>query len=133
MKELLFSASKKDFKISTFCTGGPGGQNQNRKEMGVRITHISTGLSSECRELRSQGQNLKRAFRKLCEKLILMVTTQLRAGQELKISDEVIRTYHEPDNRVKDHLSGEQRSYKEVIDAGNESGLIDARRRKKLA
>ena len=36
-KKLLFSVGKKDLDIQTFCTGGPGGQNQNRKKNGVRI------------------------------------------------------------------------------------------------
>jgi len=41
-RELIVSYTKKDFKVDAFCTGGPGGQNQNRNKNGVRITHIPT-------------------------------------------------------------------------------------------
>ena len=62
----LLSLTKKDFRFDTFCTGGKGGQNQNKREMGVRITHKVTGIGYECREERSQIQNKKKAFAKLC-------------------------------------------------------------------
>jgi protein subunit release factor B len=39
-KELLFSLTKKDFRIDTFRAGGKGGQKQNKTSSGVRVTHI---------------------------------------------------------------------------------------------
>jgi protein subunit release factor B len=38
-RELLFSITKEDFEIQTFCSGGKGGQHQNKVETGVRILH----------------------------------------------------------------------------------------------
>jgi protein subunit release factor A len=67
MKQLIFSLTKKHFRVDTFRSGGKGGQNQNKRDTGVRITHIETGMMSECREERSQEQNKRRAFRKLVE------------------------------------------------------------------
>jgi protein subunit release factor A len=64
-KKLLFSLTKKDFRIDTFRSGGKGGQHQNTTDSGVRITHIASGVSYESREERSQVQNKKRAFNKL--------------------------------------------------------------------
>lgn len=63
----IFSLTKKDFRIDTFRSGGKGGQHQNKTDSGVRITHIITGLSSECRKYKSQIQNKKEAFIKLCK------------------------------------------------------------------
>jgi hypothetical protein len=64
-RKLLFSITKKDFRIDTFRSGGKGGQNQNKVETGVRITHISSGAVGESREERSQMQNKKKAFERL--------------------------------------------------------------------
>lgn len=65
--ELLFSLTKKDFEIETFCTGGKGGQNQNRKEKGIRIRHLESGAVGEGREFREQIRNKEAAFRRLVE------------------------------------------------------------------
>lgn len=64
-KELLFSIKEKDFEIQTFCSGGKGGQNQNKRFTGVRIIHKESGAVGECREEREQSQNKKRALEKL--------------------------------------------------------------------
>jgi protein subunit release factor B len=67
MKHLLFSLTKKDFDIQTFCTGGPGGQHQNSNQNGVRIIHRASGAVGEGREFRSQAQNKKAAFERLAK------------------------------------------------------------------
>jgi len=66
-KELLFSITKKDFRVDTFRAGGKGGQNQNKRDTGVRITHPESGAVGTARDERSQGQNKKLAFRRLLE------------------------------------------------------------------
>ena len=55
----------KDCIIETMHCGGKGGQHVNKVETGVRIRHIPTGITAECREERSQLQNKQRAIRKL--------------------------------------------------------------------
>jgi len=66
-RELLYSLTKKDLKLQTFRSGGPGGQNQNKRESGVRITHPASGAVGESREERSQWQNRKNALKRLVE------------------------------------------------------------------
>lgn len=127
MKELIFSARRKDFRVDTFASGGPGGQHQNKTESGVRITHINTGLTAECRESRSQHMNKATAFRRLAKLLVAHVMEQQR--QTHTISNEVIRTYHEPDNRVKDHESGFMQSWREVVEKNDIGPMIEARKR----
>lgn len=61
-KRLLFSVTKKDLKIEKFRAGGSGGQHQNKKDTGVRVTHPESGAVGEGRDTRSQKQNLKNAF-----------------------------------------------------------------------
>ena len=64
---LLFSLTKKDFEIQTFCTGGPGGQHKNAKQNGVRIIHTASGARAEHRTGRDQAKNKVSAFEKLVE------------------------------------------------------------------
>lgn len=63
-RELLFSVTRKDFRIDTFRAGGKGGQKQNKTSSGVRITHKESGAVGESREERSQHANKRRAFRR---------------------------------------------------------------------
>ena len=67
MKKLLFSITKKDFEIQTFCSGGKGGQHQNKTESGVRLIHRVSGAVGECRNFRSQYQNKKEALYRLVD------------------------------------------------------------------
>lgn len=64
---LLFSVTRKDFRVDTFRAGGPGGQKQNKASSGVRITHLESGAVGESRDERSQAQNKKKAFYRLVE------------------------------------------------------------------
>jgi protein subunit release factor A len=66
-KQLLFSLTRKDFEIQTFCTGGNGGQHRNAKQNGVRIIHKASGARAEHRDGRDQGKNKIEAFKKLVE------------------------------------------------------------------
>ncbi|MDA8113546.1 MAG: peptide chain release factor-like protein [Acidithiobacillus sp.] len=69
MKKLLFSVTKKDLDVQTFCSGGPGGQHQNKTESGVRIVHRESGAVGESREERSQHANKKIALQRLVRSL----------------------------------------------------------------
>lgn len=66
-KTKLFSVSMKDCQLQTFCTGGAGGQNQNKNQKGVRIVHKPSNAVGEGREYKSQLQNKKAAFRRLAD------------------------------------------------------------------
>lgn len=68
MKEKLFSLTQKDFRVDTFRASGPGGQKRNKTDSAVRIVHIETGISAEAKDGKSQPQNRKKAFERLCNK-----------------------------------------------------------------
>jgi len=64
-KELAFSVTMQDLEVQTFRAGGAGGQNQNKRDTGVRLIHHPSGARAECREERSQLQNKKKALKRL--------------------------------------------------------------------
>jgi len=80
-KELLFSITRKDFRVDTFRSGGKGGQKQNKTDSGVRITHFDSGAVGESREERSQFQNKKKAFRKLIE------STRFKTWHRMRVAE----------------------------------------------
>lgn len=112
-KELIVSYTRKDFRVDTFRAGGKGGQHQNKTDSGVRITHLASGLASECREHASQLMNKKEAFRKLSNLVLAWHRRTAYVAPE-KPTD-TVRTYHEPENRVKDHTSGEKYTWDEAM------------------
>lgn len=75
---------EKDLKIDTYRSSGAGGQNVNKTESAIRITHLPTGIVVNCQIERSQMQNKATAFQMLRAKL-----AQLKEEQELAERKEI--------------------------------------------
>jgi protein subunit release factor B len=66
-RESVLKVGIKDCDVQTFRAGGPGGQNQNKRDTAVRIIHRPSGAVGESREERSQLANKRLAFRRMGE------------------------------------------------------------------
>ena len=100
-----------DLNITTFRSSGPGGQNVNKVETAVRVTHLPTGLVVASQKERSQSANKESAMAILRAKLYEeQVRQRVGAVSELRREQigsaeraEKIRTYNFPDDRITDH------------------------------
>ena len=120
------SISPDDLRVDTFRSSGAGGQNVQKNETAVRLTHIPTGLAVSVQNERSQGRNREIAMRILMARLTERELAK-RREEEMRLRGEFvapewgnqIRTYVlHPYKMVKDHRTGHEESDPDAVLAG---------------
>jgi peptide chain release factor 1 len=125
---------KKDLRIDTFCSSGPGGQSVNTTYSAIRITHLPTGTIVSCQDEKSQIKNRDKALRVLRSRLYEMELEKQQAqlGAERKSMvgtgdrSEKIRTYNFPQNRVTDHRIGLTLHQLDMVMDGRVDAIVEA-------
>lgn len=79
---LVLSVTAKDCQRDTFRCGGPGGQNVNKVESGVRWTHRASGAIGKSCDQRTQHQNAKIAWRRMAETREFQLWLRKTLGQD---------------------------------------------------
>ncbi|WP_141675375.1 peptide chain release factor 2 [Gilliamella apicola] len=113
-----------DLRIDVYRASGAGGQHVNRTESAVRITHIPTGIVTQCQNNRSQHSNKDQAMKQLKAKLYEL-EMQKKNAEKQQMEDNKsdigwgsqIRSYVLDDSRIKDLRTGvETRNTQAVLD-----------------
>lgn len=122
-KKSSFKLNRNEVDKKYTCSRGKGGQNVNRIQSCVVLTHIPTGIQVRSEETRYQAKNEEIAWKRLEEKLKNIYDLNqynnlkdIRANQigEGERSDKR-RTYREKDNLVIDHITGKKASWKDIM------------------
>lgn len=121
-----------DLKVDFFKASGPGGQNVNKRQTAVRLTHKPTGLTSSSQTSRSQRKNRQEALKILKSKLIKNKKSKRQKNKKNRRLQQIgqaqraqkIRTYNFPQNRLTDHRLNQSWHNLEDIMEGNFDPVI---------
>lgn len=136
LEERGISIPEGDLKVEFSRSGGPGGQNVNKRETAVRVVHVPTGLSAHASSQRSQEQNRELALSVLRAKIFKIAekekksieeSMKINKGTEIEWGSQIRSYVLHPYKMVKDHRTGVETANTDSVLGGDLDIFIEAK------
>ena len=123
-----------DIRVDAFRAGGAGGQHVNKTSSAIRITHLATGIVTQCQNERSQVQNKQvamkvlkaRLYERLLQEKEAAMATQYGPKKKIEWGSQIRSYVFHPYTMVKDHRTDFETSNGDAVMDGKLDEFIEA-------
>ena len=137
--DIVIEIDENDLRIDTFRASGPGGQHVNKTSSAIRITHLPTGIVTQCQNEKSQHRNKDMAMKVLKSKLYDIERNKLEqkkhdmhdTSKDISWGSQIRSYVFNPYQLVKDHRTNMETGNVERVMDGDIDAFIDAYLRRK--
>ena len=137
--DIVIEIDENDLRIDTFRASGPGGQHVNKTSSAIRITHLPTGIVTQCQNEKSQHRNKDTAMKVLKSKLYDIERNKLEqkkhdmhdSSKDISWGSQIRSYVFNPYQLVKDHRTNMETGNVERVMDGDIDPFIDAYLRRK--
>lgn len=103
-----------DCEVQTFRAGGKGGQNQNKRDSGVRVIHNPSGARAESREYREQLKNKRAAFLRMVNTKEFQLWLKIETSKALGCYEDIEKEVDRQMNNVRIEYKDDEGNWYEV-------------------